>query len=190
METGACFITTKLLVVADLHDQRQDLISCCAWLAFTQYKAQYLGNSLWTLKFRGFMVLWRSWWPWCFHCIMSNSKEFTSLCSVCPDRNVEWKFHCTNWLLPMDFFTAINESLNVLSGQLKRLSTAAFPQILLNTPGSLCNLIRAVMVSSTKTNFGVFGGVGHHQQGQAGMSLDPGVLGPWPGSSSHKSSVL
>lgn len=44
-------------------------------------------------------------------CLMVKSFPLSVL--TCTDRNVEWKFHCTNWLLPMDFFTAINESVIV-----------------------------------------------------------------------------
>lgn len=88
-------------------DSQQDLISCCGWLSLIEpalFRSIYLGNSLWTFKFRGFVVVWRSWWPWCFHWITSDSEEFSPLCVSWLDRNVQWKFHCANWLLPIDFF--------------------------------------------------------------------------------------
>lgn len=102
-------------------DRQQDLISCCGWLTFTE-TALFDSVSrkwLWTLKFRGFVVVWRSWWPWCFQFIRSNIEEFPPLSRARSDQNVEWKFHCTNWLSPMDFFSAINESFSVVLEQLE-----------------------------------------------------------------------
>lgn len=131
------------------------------------------------------MVVWRSQWSCCFHCIISNTEEFSPLCAAHPDRNVEWKFHCTNWLLPIDVFTAINKSCSVLSGQLKRLNAAAFAWWVLNAWGSSCNLIRAVMVRSTSTSLWWEG-----TSPVGTVSHCPDVLGPRSGHHSHSSSVL
>ena len=143
-------------------DCQQDLINCCGWLSFIEpalFRSVYLGNSLWTFKYRDFVVAWRSWWPWCFHCITSDSEECSPLCASCLDRNAQWKFHCANWLLPIEFFIIINESFSVPLKQVQRQSAAAFPKVLLNTSGTSYNLKRAVMVRTTRRNLGAFGGI-------------------------------